>query len=117
MTTIQGSNVAGVTSAKATLKIGASDITIKGGDIPRVLQGTWTSHGTPTFTQSVEGGAYTAEFTQSSAGGIFIFGPRKESLDLTLAVGTGGAAGTGSPPRGCRGTCASIRAPRRARST
>ena len=92
VSTIQGSNVAGITSAKATLKIGASDITIRGGDIPRVLQGTWTSHGTPSFTQSVQGGAYTAEFTQSSAGGVFIFGPRKESLDLTLATGTGGEA-------------------------
>jgi hypothetical protein len=90
VTTIQGSNAVGVTSAKATLKIGASDITIRGGDIPRVLQGTWTSHGRPSFTQSVEGSAYSAEFTQSSTGVVFIFGPRRESLDLTLAGGAGG---------------------------
>ena len=91
VTTIQGSSVAGITTAKATLKIGASDITIRGGDIPRTLQGTWASHGSPSFTQSVEGTAYSAEFTQSSVNGVFIFGPRKESLDLTLAGGTGGA--------------------------
>jgi hypothetical protein len=92
VTTIQGSNAAGITSAAATLKIGASDITIRGGDIPRTLQGTWTSHGTPSFTQSVEGAAYTAQFTQNSGGGVFIFGPRRESLEITLATGTGGLA-------------------------
>jgi hypothetical protein len=38
----------------------------------------------------VQNGAYSAQFTQSTSGGIFIFGPRKESLDLTLAQGAPG---------------------------